>query len=69
MAASVFQIIEQNLPEHIFNIILCSMLSTYGAQLPLAVIRAKSLVELGRKKKGFRKLCEQRQHLQLHVLD
>lgn len=51
MAASVFQIIEQNLPEHIFNIILCSMLSTYGAQLPLAVIRAKSLVELGKKKK------------------
>lgn len=46
------------------------MLSIYGAQLPLAVIKAKSLVELEKKKeKGFRRLCEQRQHLQLHALD
>lgn len=51
IAASVSQITERNLPEHIFSTVLCSMLSLYGAQLPLAVIKAKSLVELKKKKK------------------
>lgn len=57
---------EQNLTEHIFNTISHSIFSVSGIQLSWAVIKAKSLVEL---KKGFKKLCEQRQHLQLYALD
>lgn len=60
------QFIEKNLPEHIFNMISHSIFSVYGIQLSWAVTKAKSLVEL---KKGFKKLCEQRQHLQLYAPD
>lgn len=60
------QFIEQNLSENVFNTISDSIFSVYGIQLSWAVTKAKSLVEL---KKGFKKLCEQRQHLQLYALD
>lgn len=60
------QIIELNLSEHVFNTISHNIFSVYGIQLSWAVIKAKSWVEL---KKGFKKLCEQRQHLQLYAPD
>lgn len=60
------QFIEQNLPEDVFNTISHSIFSVYGIQLSWTVIKAKSLVEL---KKGFKKLCEQRQRLQLYAQD